>query len=136
MDETVIPTGELPAVKGTAMDFTTARTIGSGLAQTNGYDNTYVLNRSDSGLSLAARASDPLSGRQVEVYTTQPGIHFYTANHLDGTLIGKQGLPYQQYQGFTLETNHFPDAPNQPDFPSIILQPGETFQETTVYKFS
>ena len=136
VDETVIPTGNMPFVKGTDMDFTTPRTIGSGLSQTKGYDHTYVLNRPGTGLVLAARASDPVSGRQVEVYTTQPGIHFYTANHLDGTLIGKYGQPYQQYQGFTLETNHFPDAPNQPNFPSIILHPGETFQETTVYKFS
>jgi len=136
VDETVIPTGEMPVVKDTAMDFTQAQTIGSGIAQTKGYDNTFVLNRLGAGLSLAARASDPVSGRQLEVYTTQPGIHFYTANHLDGSLTGKQDQPYQQYQGFTLETNHFPDAPNQPHFPSIILQPGELFQQTTVYRFS
>ncbi|WP_317173804.1 aldose epimerase family protein [Adhaeribacter radiodurans] len=100
------------------------------------YDNTFVLNKTDSNLSLAARALDPASGRQVEVYTTQPGIHFYTANHLNNSFIGKQDQFYQQYQGFTLETNHFPDAPNQPTFPSTILQPGETFQETTVYKIT
>ena len=136
VDETVIPTGEMPLVKDTAMDFTVPRTIGSGIEQTGGYDNTFVLNRAGTGLNLAARASDPVSGRQVEVFTTQPGMHFYTANHLDGSLIGKQGQLYQQYQGFTLETNHFPDAPNHPDFPSIILQPGELYQQTTVYKFS
>jgi len=136
VDETVIPTGEMPAVKNTAMDFTQTETIGSGIAQTKGFDNTFVLNRPGAGLQLAARAADPVSGRQIEVYTTQPGIHFYTANHLDGSLTGKQGQLYQQYQGFTLETNHFPDAPNQPQFPSIILQPGEKFQQTTIYKFS
>jgi len=136
VDETVIPTGEMPKVKDTAMDFTPSKTMGSGIAQTAGYDNTFVLNQSGAGLQLAARASDPVSGRQVEVFTTQPGIHFYTANHLDGSLIGKQGRLYQQYQGFTLETNHFPDAPNQPKFPSIILQPGEKFEQTTIYKFS
>ncbi|PIQ21965.1 MAG: galactose-1-epimerase [Cytophagales bacterium CG18_big_fil_WC_8_21_14_2_50_42_9] len=136
VDETVIPTGEMPAVKNTAMDFTQTEAIGSGIAQTKGYDNTFVLNRPGAGLQLAARAADPVSGRQIEVYTAQPGIHFYTANHLDGSLAGKQGQLYQQYQGFTLETNHFPDAPNQPHFPSIILQPGEKFQQTTIYKFS
>ena len=136
VDETVIPTGEMAAVKNTAMDFSEPKPIGSGIDQTSGYDNTFVLNKSGAALSLAARASDPVSGRQVEVYTTQPGIHFYTANHLDGSLTGKHNQLYQQYQGFTLEANHFPDAPNQLNFPSIILQPGEKFQQTTVYKFS
>ena len=136
VDETVIPTGAMPAVTNTAMDFTQPQPIGRGIVQTGGYDHTFVLNRPGAGLQLAARAADPVSGRQLEVYTTQPGLHFYTANHLDGLLLGKQNQHYRQYQGFTLETNYFPDAPNQPHFPSIILQPGETFQQTTVYKFS
>ncbi len=136
VDQTVIPTGEMPSVHNSPMDFTQTKLIGSGIVQTGGYDNTFVLNKTENGLSLAARALDPASGRQIEVYTTQPGIHFYTANHLDNSFIGKRGQFYQQYQGFTLETNHFPDAPNQPTFPSIILRPGETFQETTVYKLT
>ncbi|QNF34006.1 galactose mutarotase [Adhaeribacter swui] len=136
VDETVIPTGETPTVHHTPMDFTQPLVLGSSIAKTKGYDNTFVLNKTENNLSLAAWALDLASGRQVEVYTTQPGIHFYTANHLDGSFMGKHGQPYQQYQGFTLETNRFPDAPNQPTFPNTILRPGETFQEVTVYRFT
>lgn len=135
VNETVIPTGEMPLVENTIMGLTQPVNLGQAIAQTKGFDHTFVL-KEGNGLKLAAQAADPVSGRQVEVYTTQPGIHFYTANHLDGSLTGKQGQPYQQYQGFTLETNHFPDAPNQPNFPSIILKPGDQYQQTTVYKFS
>ncbi len=138
VDENLIPTGELPLVAGTPMDFSTPHTIGSRIAQVaGGYDHNYVLtNSQDGSLGLAATVYEPQTGRVMEVYTTQPGIQFYSGNFLDGSLTGHQGRVYKKHYGFCLETQHFPDSPNQPDFPSTILRPGETFKQSTVYKFS
>jgi aldose 1-epimerase len=138
-DSTLIPTGEIKLVKDTPMDFTAPRPIGSRFAQLQnkpvGYDYNYVLNSGGKGLALAARVSEPRSGRVMEVHTTQPGIQFYSANFLDGTLTGKRGVVYQQHSAFCLETQHFPDSVNQPQFPSVILRPGQTYRQTTVHKF-
>ena len=138
-DSTLIPTGEIKLVKDTPMDFTAPRPIGSRFAQLQnkpvGYDHNYVLNSGGKGLALAARVSEPRSGRVMEVHTTQPGIQFYSANFLDGTLTGKRGVVYQQHSAFCLETQHFPDSVNQPQFPSVILRPGQTYRQTTVHKF-
>jgi aldose 1-epimerase len=139
-DTTLIPTGEIRSVKGTPMDFTTPKPIGSRFAQlkTNpvGYDDNYVLNGGGKGLALAARVYEPRTGRVMEVHTTQPGVQFYTANFLNGSLTGKGGMVYGQYTGFCLETQHFPDSVNQPSFPSVMLRPGQTYRHTTIHKFS
>jgi len=138
-DSTLIPTGEIKAVKGTSMDFTRPQTIGSRFGQLQGepvgYDTNYVLDSGGKGLALAARVRDPESGRVMEVHTTEPGVQLYTANFLDGSLTGKGGIVYRQHAAFCLETQHFPDAVNQPGFPSIILRPGQTYRQTTVFKF-
>jgi aldose 1-epimerase len=139
----LIPTGELRPVKGTPFDFTSPRKIGERIddkydqiALGHGYDHNFVINRKGPGMVLAARVYDPASGRVLEVSTTQPGLQFYTGNFLDGTVTGKQGHVYKRRYAFCLETQHFPDSPNHPDFPSAILRPGETFREKTVFKFS
>ena len=140
-DETLIPTGELAPVKGTPLDFTTPAAIGTRIRQIKadpvGYDHNYVL-RSGGGdrPELAARVHDPKTGRTMEVFTTEPGIQFYTGNFLDGTIKGKEGVVYKQHQAFCLETQHFPDAVHHPGFPSIILEPGKTYRQTTIYQFS
>jgi aldose 1-epimerase len=138
VNDTLIPTGELAPVAGTPMDFTKPMPIGSRISQlTNkpqGYDHNYVLNGTGK-LSLAARVSEPKTGRVMEIWTTEPGIQFYTGNFLDGTLTGKYGMVYQQHNGFCLETDHFPDSVNQPSFPPVVLHPGETYTQTTVHKF-
>jgi aldose 1-epimerase len=140
VDETLIPTGELKKLKGSVMDFTKPMTIGSRLGQlTNnpqGYDHNYVLNSGGKKLALAARVEEPKTGRTMEVYTTEPGLQFYTGNFLDGTLIGKNGVVYKQHYAFCMETDHFPDSPNQPKFPTTVLKPGQTYRQTTVYKFA
>lgn len=137
VDATLIPTGELPTVKGTAMDFTKPVTIGTDIAKVaGGYDHNWVLNKKGDSLSLAATLYHEGSGRFMEVYTTQPGIQFYTGNFLNGTLTGKGGKKYVQHSGLCLETQHFPDSPNKPSFPSTTLRPGENYHETTIYKFS
>jgi aldose 1-epimerase len=100
-----------------------------------GYDHNFVISRKNDSLELAARVREPVSGRVLEVYTTEPGIQFYTGNFLDGSVKGKQGHMYQQRSGFCLETQHFPDSPNHPNFPSTILRPGATFHSTTIFKF-
>jgi len=102
----------------------------------HGYDHNFVLNRKDKGLTLAARVYEPAAGRVMEVYTTEPGVQFYSGNFLDGTLTGKQGHVYKLRYGFCLETQHYPDSPNEPSFASTILRPGQTYHSTTVYKFS
>lgn len=137
VDDGLIPLGELASTKGTAMDFTEAQTIGSRIAQVKGgYDHCYVLNQAKPGdLTLAARAVEPKSGRVMEVYTTQPGVQLYTGNFLDGKLKAN-GVAYQKHDGFCLETQHFPDSPNRPEFPSTILRPGQTYHQVTVHKFS
>ena len=141
VDATLIPTGELHPVAGTPMDFTQPTEIGARirdgfdqLVTADGYDHNYVLNNSG-GLALAARVVEPLSGRALAVFTTEPGVQFYSGNFLDGTLTGTGGRPYQRGAGFALETQHFPDSPNQPSFPSTVLRPGQTFRSTTVYRF-
>lgn len=136
VDKELIPTGEVPPVKGTPMDFTIPHPIGARIEQVaGGYDNNYVLNLEKHGVSLAARVYEPESGRLMEVWTTEPGIQFYTGNFLDGTIKGKRGYIYKKYFGFCLEAQHFPDSPNHPDFPSVVLRPGETYRQTTTYKF-
>lgn len=137
VDATLIPTGELPAVKGTAMDFTKPATIGTDIAKVaGGYDHNWVLNKTGDSLSLAATLYHEPSGRFMEVFTTQPGIQFYTGNFLNGSLTGKGGRKHIKHAGLCLETQHFPDSPNQPSFPSTVLRPGEKYHETTIYKFS
>ncbi len=137
VDDLLIPTGDLAPVKGTPMDFTRPATIGARIAQVKGgYDHNYVLNSGGSKMPvLAVRVREPKSGRVMEVLTTQPGVQFYTGNFLDGSLKGLGGT-YKQHYGFCLETQHFPDSVNQPSFPSTILEPGKTYHEVTIYKFS
>jgi aldose 1-epimerase len=136
VDATLIPLGRLDPVKGTDFDFTTAKAIGKDLAKVEGgYDHCYVLLRKDEGLSFAARVAEPASGRVMEIYTTQPAIQFYTGNFLDGT-IHAGGKAYGQHSALCLETQHYPDSPNQKDFPTTVLKPGETYKQSTVHKFS
>lgn len=139
-DAALIPTGEIKSVAGTPLDFTTPTPIGARFDQLDtkprGYDHNFVINRAGKGLALAARVFEPKTGRVMEVFTTEPGIQLYTGNFLDGSLKGKYGAVYYQHTGFCLETQHFPDAVNKPTFPSIILRPGQTYHQTTVYKFS
>jgi len=139
-DDITIPTGELRPVCGTPFDFIVPRPLGARLGeltgQPRGYDHNFVLNGADGGRALAARVFEPVTGRAMEVTTTEPGVQLYTGNFLDGTLTGKRGVTYRQHAGFTLETQHFPDSVNQPSFPSTILRPGETYRQTTVYQFS
>jgi aldose 1-epimerase len=136
VDEHSIPTGELKAVDETAMDFNTPITIGSRIDQVaGGYDHNYILKNTDGSLVLAARTKDPSSGRVMETFTTEPGVQLYTANYLDSSIKGK-GAVYGKQHGFCLETQHWPDSPNQEEFPSVILEPGEKYTQTTIYKFS
>ncbi|MCG6187728.1 aldose epimerase family protein [Maribellus maritimus] len=142
-DAGMIPTGEIVDIRGTALDFTTPHVIGERIDADNemlkygsGYDFNYVINKEDGELAFAASAFEPESGRYMEVFTTEPGVQLYTGNHLKGTEIGKSGVAYTKRTGFCLETQHFPDSPNQPDFPSTLLQPGEELNSTTIYKFS
>jgi aldose 1-epimerase len=137
VDKGLIPTGELRSVKGTPMDFMTAMPIGSRIAQVEGgYDHNYVLTGGGGTMALSARVVEPDSGRVMEISTTEPGIQFYSGNFLDGTISGKSGRVYLKHFGFCLETQHFPDSPNKPNFPSTILQPGQTYSTQTVHKFS
>ncbi|MCA9264970.1 MAG: galactose mutarotase [Planctomycetales bacterium] len=144
VDATLIPTGEIVEVSGTPFDFTTAKPIGRDIEAENeqlkyggGYDHNFVLDRGDEkGMVLAARVYEPTSGRVLEVLTTEPGVQFYCGNFLDGRLIGKAGKPYLHRGGFCLETQHYPDSPNQENFPTTILQPGETYETSTVFRFS
>lgn len=138
VNDKLIPTGKLDPVKGTPMDFNTAKKVGADIGKVNGgYDHNWVLDKKDGELETIATLYDPTSGRFMEVATTQPGIQFYTGNFLDGTLTGTRGgQKYVKNGALCLETQHFPDSPNQPSFPSVILKPGETFAQTTVYKFS
>ena len=144
VDSTLIPTGEFRPVDGTPFDFREPAAIGARIGAENrqlgiagGYDHNFVLARQDrDSLHLAARAYDPDSGRLMTVRTTEPGVQFYSGNFLDGSLPGKGGTPHERHAGFALETQHFPDAPNQPDFPSTLLRPEETYTSRTVYAFS
>jgi aldose 1-epimerase len=135
-DESLIPTGEIAPVKGTSFDFSEPHTVGERIADVKGgYDHNYVLNRSDDSLSFAARVYEPKTGRVMEVYTTEPGIQFYSGNFLDGSAKGK-GATFNKHNAFCLETQHYPDSPNRPEFPSTVLRPGEKYSTVTVYKFS
>ena len=141
VDETLIPTGELPSVKGTPFDFREAKPIGQDLdvedqqlAYGKGYDHNFVLMtdlpKNEDGLHLAAKVTEPNSGRTMEIYTDEPGLQFYGGNFLDGGAVGKSGKPYDFRGAFCLETQHFPDSPNQPQFPSTLLKPDEKYTET------
>ena len=138
VNDVLIPTGQIATVKGTPMDFTTAKPVGRDLAKVKGgFDHNWVLNKKGDGLAKVASLYHPASGRNMEVWTTQPGLQFYSGNFLDGTLTNtKGGAKYVQHAALCLETQHFPDSPNQPSFPSTILKPAETYHHTTVYKFS
>ncbi len=147
VDATLIPTGEIAPVAGTAFDFTNPRPIGDGIRDASseqiliglGYDHNFVLDREspdDTSLIEAARVTDPSTGRVMTVTTTEPGVQFYSGNFLNGAFGGPSGQAYRQGDGFCLETQHFPDSPNQPDFPTTELRPGEKFTSTTVYAFS
>jgi aldose 1-epimerase len=142
VDAIQIPTGELAPVAGTPFDFRKPTAIGARIHDANeqlkiggGYDHNFVLNGMGSGLYLAAKVFDPSSGRTLTVTTTEPGVQFYSGNFLDGTNLGKYGVAYRQYAGFALETQHFPDSPNQPKFPSTLLKPGQTLHSETVFTF-
>jgi aldose 1-epimerase len=143
VDSTLIPTGELASVEGTPLDFRTPFAIGARISDNhpqirygNGYDHNFVLDRTSDQLAPAAHVLEPVSGRVLEVSTTEPGMQFYTGNFLDGTLTGKSGHVYKQRMGFCLETQHFPDSPNKPNFPNTILRPGEMYRSKTVFSFS
>lgn len=143
VDKTLIPTGVLHKVSGTPFDFLNPQRIGDRIDQRDeqlifglGYDHCWALNKYEgTSLRKVATLFEPISGRKMEVYTTEPGIQFYSGNFLDGTLTGKNGMVYQYRSGLCLETQHYPDSPNKPEFPSTVLNPGEAYQSTTVYKF-
>jgi aldose 1-epimerase len=132
----LIPTGEILAVAGTPFDFTSPHAIGERIAEVEGgYDHDFVLRSGGGALTLAARVEEPESGRAMEIWTDQPAIQLYTGNFLDGTVVGKGGKAYQKHFAFCLETQHFPDSPNHPNFPSTVLVPGQTYRTVTVHKF-
>ena len=142
VDSTLIPTGKIASVQGTPFDFTKPFAIGARIGDKDeqlgfggGYDHNFVINRKGPGLVMAGRAYDSTSGRVLEVDTTEPGVQFYTGNFLEG-VPGKHGHIYNKRDAFCLETQHYPDSPNQPNFPSTILKPGQTYHSTTVWKFS
>jgi aldose 1-epimerase len=141
VDAGLIPTGELRSVSGTPFDFRKATAVGARIEQNDeqlklgkGYDHNWVLNKNGTGPGLAARVEEPSSGRVLEVLTDQPGVQFYTGNFLDGTIKGKDGKPFAHRGGLCLETQHFPDSPNKPKFPSTVLKPGQQFHSTTIYR--
>jgi aldose 1-epimerase len=146
VDDTLIPTGEIAPVAGTPMDFTSPQAIGSRIRNSfpqivtgRGYDHNFVLDRqnpNDTSMIVAARVSDPTSGRTLTISTTEPGIQFYSGNFLDGTTVGTSGKVYRQGDGFALETQHYPDSPNQPNFPSTELQPGQEYTSSTIFALS
>lgn len=143
VDNTLIPTGELASVEGTPLDFTEPTQVGTRIDDDHtqmvygkGYDHCWVLNKEGDALTLAATVYEPGSGRFMEVMTSEPGVQFYSGNFLDGSLTGKDGAVYKKRSGLCLETQHFPDSPNQPNFPSTELNPGETYETTTIYRFS
>lgn len=142
VDATLIPTGELAPVAGTPFDFRQPVAIGKRIEDDHlqlehgqGYDHNFVVNRAGEGLQHAVRVMDPASGRTIDVTTTEPGLQFYTGNFFDGKIKGKQGRPHQRRFAFVLETQHFPDSPNQSSFPSAVLRPGQTYRSRTVYTF-
>jgi aldose 1-epimerase len=143
VDSTLIPTGELRPVEGTPLDFRTATAIGARIAQEeeqlkfgHGYDHNWVINKPPGQLGLMARVSEPTTGRVLEVLSTEPGLQFYTGNFLNGSITGKGGWVYQARNGLCMEPGHFPDSPNHPEFPSVVLKPGEVYHNTIIYRFS
>jgi aldose 1-epimerase len=140
VDATLIPTGEIWPVAGTPLDFRKPAAIGAHIAEIGGnpggYDHNFIVNGKAGTLRHAARVYEPSTGREMEVWTTEPGIQFYSGNFLDGTVKGKKGVSYAKHSGFCLETQHYPDSVNHPNFPSVILRPGETYNQTTVFGFS
>jgi aldose 1-epimerase len=143
VDERSIPTGELRSVESTPLDFRQSMAIGARIDQSDeqlryggGYDHNFVLNSGGGELALAVRVQDPVTGRVMEVYTTEPGVQLYTGNFLTGSFAGKGGVRYGKRSAFCLETQHFPDSPNKPDFPSTVLRVGETYRTTTVHRFT
>jgi len=143
VDNTYMTTGEIVTVKGTPMDFTTPKAVGTDITKTdyaqikngNGYDHNWVLNTAGDVTKQAAKVSSPISGITLEVYTNEPGIQVYTGNFLDGTVKGKKVIVYKQRTGICLETQHYPDSPNKPQWPSVILEPGKVYKSTCIYKF-
>ena len=142
VDETSIPSGPIAPLEGTPLDFSTPTAVGARIDQDHeqlrfgaGYDHNYVISREGEGEALAATVYDPDSGRAMDVLTEEPGVQFYSGNFLDGHLVGKGGVSYGHRSGFCLETQHFPDSPNRPDFPSTVLRPGETYATATTYRF-
>jgi len=144
VDSTLIPTGEIKSVYGTPFDFRKFRPIGDQINADNiqlkyangGYDLNWVLNKDEhDSLYLAARVTEPISGRVLEVWSTEPGLQFYSGNFLDGSITGKNGQIYKKHTAFALEAQHFPDSPNHPNFPSVVLKPGQEYKQTTIYKF-
>ena len=144
-DSQLIPTGEIADIRGTAMDFTTPHTVGERIEDPmpqlrlgGGYDHNYILNKDQNGneMTFCASLYEPVSGRFLECFTTEPAVQLYTGNFLNGTIIGKRGNPYNHRNGMCLETQHYPDSPHHPAFPNTLLNPGETLKSTTIYKFS
>lgn len=142
VDAGLIPTGEIAPVEGTPMDFRTPAAIGARINDDfeqlklgNGYDHNWVLSQAGNGLTFAAKVVEPQTGRTMEVYTNEPGMQFYGGNFLDGKAVGKEGVPYAFRGAFCMETQHFPDSPNKPEFPSTILEPGSEYYSICVYKF-
>lgn len=142
-DSGSIPSGELRSVKGTPFDFTKSTAIGSRIDQNdeqlkfgNGYDHNFVLNKNHGAFTLAATVYDAGTGRVMKVFTTEPGLQFYSGNFLDGSIKGKNGMDYPRRSGFCLEAQHFPDSPNEPKFPTTLLRPGQKYSQTTIYRFS
>ena len=137
LDDALIPTGEIRSVKNTPLDFTSPTPIGSRIGQVGaGYDQNYVLNGGGGSLALCAKVYEPTTGRVMEVLTTQPGVQLYTGNWLNSSVTGKDAKVYNKHGGLCLETQHFPDSPNKPSFPSVVLNPGQKFTSVTVFKFS
>jgi aldose 1-epimerase len=137
IDQELIPNGVIASVHDMPLDFTRPRTIGSRLRQTaGGFDHNYVLSGAVGEMKLCAQVRDPGSGRVMEIHTTEPGVQLYTGNFLDGSIVGKGGAQYDKHAAFCLETQHYPDSPNKPQFPSVVLEPGQTFTSQTVHKFS
>ena len=143
VDSGLIPTGELAGVEGTPFDFRKATAIGARIDADNeqikfgkGYDHNWVLNKKGSEMSVAAELYEPTSGRVMTISTTEPAIQFYSGNFLDGTITGKGGKVYKLRSGLCLETQHYPDSPNKPNFPTTLLKPGQTYKTTTIHKFS
>ena len=142
VDSGLIPTGEIASVEGTPFDFRQPTAIGARVNEDHqqlkyglGYDHNWVLTPADSGLTLAARVVEPVSGRTMELYTNEPGIQFYGGNFLNGQDTGKNGMVYHHRGALCLETQHFPDSPNQPQFPSTLLEPGQEYYSVCIYKF-